>query len=116
MALRNTIERRIPIEIRNEANEELEDVLTGYPHRSAIFNEDQHLNDIAKRPNIKYRNGSDIMGEMVMGSAVMTYEVTSGRCRRVGFDPASLRLRPFIGQPSAILPDTDRKRRDCLFV
>ena len=65
------------IEIIAEANEELEDVLDRISAQvEGIFNEDQHLNDIAEEVEYKgIEMAVDIKGEMVTGSAVMTYEV-----------------------------------------
>lgn len=65
------------IEIIAEANEDLEDVLDRISGQvEGIFNEDQHLNDIAEEVEYKgIEMAVDIKGEMVTGSAVMTYEV-----------------------------------------
>lgn len=67
----------LQIEIIAEANEALEDVLDKICGQvESIFNEDQHLNDIAETVEYKSVEMSiAITGEVVTGSAVMTYEV-----------------------------------------
>lgn len=107
----------LQVEIIAEANEELADTLDKIIGQvEAIFNEDQHLNNLAEEVNYKgVEMTIDPKGEIVTGSAVMTYEASYLEDRVASGLLEPHKLVPFKSiyidsKPSGALPDTPTKK------